>query len=66
MKPKGYGIKKQAQTEPPFDIDDTLVDDTVALVDDVSALVGGNTVTMPEIKLQAKAPAVKASIPIRR
>lgn len=34
-------IKKQALTTPPFIGDSTLVDDTVALVDDATALSGG-------------------------
>lgn len=43
-------IDEQALTNPPFTIDNTLVNDTVALVDDPTALSGGQITISPLLK----------------
>lgn len=45
-------IKRQSLAEPPFTIDNTLVDDTTALVDDTVALSGGQLTTLGGLRVK--------------
>lgn len=56
-------IYEQPLTEQPFTPDNTLVDDTVALVDDLAALVGGQTVTVKDIRVSIKSDTPSSNIP---
>lgn len=49
-------IKNQPQQNLPIVSDTTLVDDPVALVDDVLALVGGQTTTNTNMMINMKTP----------
>ena len=64
--PVGAPFRIQAQTSIPSVSDDTLVDDPVALVDDVTALVGGLATTHSVMRSKAKIIVPSAKIRIRR
>lgn len=51
-------IKHQALTTPPFTTDATLVDDTVRLVDDTTALSGGNVTIISSVRAQVRVPKI--------
>lgn len=59
-------IKKQILSSMPISIGTTLVDDTVALVDDPNALTGSQTTQIPFLRVSADSNAPSASIHIRR
>lgn len=59
-------IKPQIQEAPPFTQDGTLVDDTVALVDDPKALVGSQTTQIQSLGVNTSDNAPTASIKQRR
>lgn len=65
IKPTGY-IKRQTQTTTPVVSDDTLVDDTVALVDDATALVGGSATSYSAMKHRTISPVPSGRIKIKR
>jgi len=57
-------IYEQPLTTPPFIVDSTLVDDTVALVDDTSALSGGQITIVEGIQAKVEPDRVFTTVPI--
>lgn len=66
MIPRGYSIKKQALTTPPFINDATLVDDPVVLVDTPTALSAGPTSIYPGIRAKTFTPRYFTKVKKRR
>lgn len=64
-KPKG-SIKPQAQTSRPPNSDNTIMDDTVAIMDDPNALMGGPTTDTVAGRSTIDIPKPKGDIRIRR
>lgn len=59
-------IEIQPLTEVPFVIDNTLVDDTLALVDDTTALSGGQITLVQEAHTSMDAPRGEGTIKLSR
>lgn len=55
-------IYEQPLTNPPFTPDNTLIDDTVALVDDPGALVGGQTTIIEDMRVSVQPDTPKTII----
>lgn len=55
-------IKEQPLTTQPFTPDNTLVDDTVRLVDDLVALTGGQTAIVEDLRSKVEDPRVFTKI----
>lgn len=60
------GIKTQNETSSPFEQQNILVDDTVALVDDITALSGGPTTPTTSIPVSLDKPVARPTIRIAR
>lgn len=59
-------MKRQSQTSAPVTLDAILVDDTVALVDDTTALSGGPITTAPAMRTKARTTVPSVRIKIKR
>lgn len=58
--------KNNVLTTQPFTPDGTLVNDTVRLVNDTTALSGGNTSIVPNIKVNTRIPKIRTAVKKRR
>ena len=63
--PRGT-IKPQILNSLPIGVETTLVNDSVALVDDPTALVGSQTTQIPDLRIQASTNAPKGYIDYRQ
>lgn len=59
-------IKNNVLTTQPFTPDSTLVNDTVRLVNDTTALSGGNVTIVPSIRGRVKVPKTYSRVKVRR
>ncbi len=59
-------IHNQPLTNVPITADDTIMDDTVVIMDDPTALMGGLTTTMENVKSKVSVNKPKADMPRAR